>query len=119
MNPKEKTAGAAHVAKSRLKKREDIASVLLRKETALANLRELEEAQQRGKLIPIDEFRPRLFAAGQTVTSGMLAIPDRLAQKLAAITDHRQIRQILDEEVRIVLNTLEHAIRTIENSSAA
>lgn len=78
---------------------ETLASAQLRKEKALADLRELEVAQKSGALIALDQAVLAGSAMAQMTRQRMMTIPGTLAGVLGATTDEREIRTILDAEI--------------------
>lgn len=84
-----------------------------RKESALANLRELEHRQKIYELVSVDEQAKVWAGVAQTVRDGFLALPELLAPELAALTDPRQVRDRLDSELRAVLANLPERINVV------
>ncbi len=78
---------------------ETLASAQLRKEKALADLRELEVAQKSGSLVSLDHAVLAGAAMAQMTRQRMSTIPGALAGVLGATTDEREIRTILDAEI--------------------
>ncbi len=66
-----------------------------RKEAALAALKELELAQKKGQLFPMDEGVRLATMWGLEVRGHLDAMDDRLPKRLAAETDWRKIKAIL------------------------
>lgn len=110
---KKKTAGAVHTAKSRTKKREDIAAVLLRKETALANLRELEEGEKRGELVPVLPLEKLYSSIAQSVRDALMGLGQEKSGEWAAITDARMLCAAVDAEMHdVCTRVLPNAIQS-------
>ena len=81
---------------------EDYRGALLRKEIALANLRELEEAEKRGRLIEATEVRAAETERATAEREALLNWPARIAPDLAAkfgVTE-RDMFMALDTAVR-------------------
>jgi hypothetical protein len=91
-------------------KTNDIHSALLRKERALADLRELEYKAKAGQLIEIEKAESYLATATKVVTDQLLALPDKISPLLTALTDVRQTRDLLVTELRQILSNLPSAI---------
>lgn len=87
-----------------------IAEARLRKEIALASLRELEVQQKRGELIPITQSDANADLAARVVRDTFLALPDRVAALLLG-QDERQIAMILRAEIRLALERVAGAIQ--------
>lgn len=79
------------------------AAVELRKNFALARRRELELAQLEGLLVPAEEVKSAWVKVLATVKTGVLRIPDRASQQVAASSDLREVRTILERECEAVL----------------
>lgn len=76
------------------------------REDYLARTAKLEYEEQRGNLVPRALVEKLLMESNRRVREGMLNIPDRLAAQLAAETDQRLVRQMLDVEIRNALESL-------------
>jgi len=85
-----------------------------RKEAALAGLRELELAQKSGQVIDIDEAAAAWANAGKCLRDAFISMPNRVAPELAALTDARQIREVLRDHVRRILTNLPEQIHNLE-----
>ena len=86
--------------------RESLADATGRKEIALANLREIEEATKRGELVDVAEMEQAWATVGQTIRDNLLGMPDKLAPMLAAMTEKKEIRTYLMAEFRQLLTAL-------------
>ena len=75
-----------------------------------AALAELKLKQQRRELVPISEISRVTGEALSSLRRRMLSIPDRLSVELAATTDAREIRTLLRDEVRSILDSAADAI---------
>jgi hypothetical protein len=76
-----------------------------------AKLAKLEFEERSGKLVDVEEMERAWADAGQTFRDGLLSIPERLAPVLAALSDTRQVRDQLKQEIRNVLENLPDRIR--------
>ncbi|HUT91608.1 MAG TPA: hypothetical protein VMY37_19070, partial [Thermoguttaceae bacterium] len=85
---------------------EPLPEAIRRKEIALANLREIEEATKRSELIDVAEMEQAWATVGQTIRDNLLGMPDKLTPMLAAMTDKKQIRAYLMESFRQLLTAL-------------
>jgi phage terminase Nu1 subunit (DNA packaging protein) len=85
---------------------ESIESEELKYQRARRELKEMERDTKKGLLIPIDSATTVWTTVAQSVRDGFLSLPDRLAPELAAVTDARQIRDQLRDEVRKILSNL-------------
>jgi hypothetical protein len=85
---------------------EDFASAQARKEVALANLRELEEAEKRRNLLPADEVRDAVNGMVIGARAKLLVIGDELADKLASTSNAIKCREMVDERVAQALAEL-------------
>jgi phage terminase Nu1 subunit (DNA packaging protein) len=70
-----------------------------RREEFKANITELEYLRQIGQLIPVEEVKTEWFRLSRLVRDGMLNIPARIADQLAAETDQRKIHDLLEAEI--------------------
>jgi phage terminase Nu1 subunit (DNA packaging protein) len=85
---------------------ETFANARARKESSLADLRELELKEKRGELVSKKDAQ-LAFAALVTATKNhLLVLPDEIAPKVAALTDVREIRHLIDVEIRAALTEL-------------
>lgn len=89
---------------------ETYAEAQRRKEVALADLRELELAQKSGQLIEVSGAALFLANASKAVTNQLLALPDKLAPLIAAVTDIRECRDMLLKEIKQALENLPEKI---------
>jgi phage terminase Nu1 subunit (DNA packaging protein) len=86
---------------------------ILRKETAIANLRELELAEKRGELVNKQEAETAWMDAAVRLRDGILSVPDRIALQLEGRTA-REIREMMMSELR---KALELASSQIEKAA--
>ena len=98
----EAVAPAKQVSSSK----ESLPDAICRKETALANLREIEEATKRAELIDVSQIEQVWATVGQTIRDNLLGMPDKLTPMLAAMTDKKAIRTYLMESFRQLLTAL-------------
>ena len=80
-------------------------------ETYRARTARLEFERLSGMLVPADDVRSQAFTAARRVRDSILALPDRLAPVLAAITDPAEIHRALAAELRQALEELSNATR--------
>lgn len=85
-----------------------------RKESALANLRELEFAEKAGKLIPADEARAAWFTATRMVRDRLLGLPSQWALEVAALSEPRDVQALTDKKLRAVLASLAEDIPKLQ-----
>lgn len=76
-----------------------------------AKLRRLDYETRSGKLIPADEVKARWFVIARQIRDRLLAIPSKLSPQLAALTDAREVRELLDTEITAILRALQDDIR--------
>jgi len=76
-----------------------------------ARLRKLEYETKSGKLIPADEVKVQWFKLGRQIRDKLLGMPAKLAPQLAALTDTREVRELLDAEIEANLRALQDDIR--------
>lgn len=77
-----------------------------RKEVAVANLKELQEQQVRGSLVPKDQAEDWLVQIITEAKTVLLAIPRRLAVVLSGESDPRGVEDKLRAEIHAALNKL-------------
>jgi len=76
------------------------------KEIALAKERQLDLRRREGELLEARQVEQAWTQKLTSFKNRLLAIPDRLAQKLAAISEDREVRAILDGEIKAALQAL-------------
>ncbi len=76
-----------------------------------ARLRKLEFETKSGKLVTTDEVKAQWFRLARQLRDKLLAVPAKLAPQLAALTDVRQVRELLDGEIEAILKGLQDDIR--------
>jgi len=77
---------------------ESLADAQLRKESALANLRELEFQQKQGEVIPLTMASAAWAQLCQMVRQKLSGLPNALCDQLAAMTDPTEVRLFLIRE---------------------
>jgi phage terminase Nu1 subunit (DNA packaging protein) len=76
-----------------------------------ARLRKLEYETKSAKLIPTDEVKVVWFKQARQIRDKLLAVPAKLAPQLAAVSDVRAVRELLDTEIEAILKGLQDDIR--------
>ena len=77
-----------------------------------ARLAKLKADEMAGALLPADQVRLDFFDIAKTVSNAILAVPDRLANELAASTTAEHIHHVLSAELRRCLEDMhEHWAR--------
>jgi phage terminase Nu1 subunit (DNA packaging protein) len=76
-----------------------------------ARLRKLEYETKSGKLIRTDEVKVQWFKSARQIRDKLLAVPAKLAPQLAALTEVRAVRELLDVEIEGILRGLQDDIR--------
>lgn len=87
------------------------AQARLAREVFSAKLKKLEYETRIGKLVPTDEVSIKWYTLGRQIRDRVLGIASKLAPQLAAETDVRRVREILDAEVTVILKGLAEDIR--------
>jgi hypothetical protein len=72
------------------------------RESYLARLAKLEYEEKAGRLVSADEVRITTFNLARSARNMLLALPDRLAPILAAMTSAREVHALLMTELRRV-----------------
>ena len=80
-----------------------------RQAIADADLSELKRDQAASKLVSADDVRQAWKIAARALRDGILALPDRVAELVAATDSAEECRQLLDTEIRKILNKLSDA----------
>ena len=76
-----------------------------------AKLRRLEFETKQGKLIEAEIVKERWAVILVVLKERILALPDKLAPEVAALTDERQVRDALKREVHAVLRAIHSDIQ--------
>ena len=71
-----------------------------------AKLRRLEFETRQGKLIEVEVVKSRWATILVELKERILAVPDKLAPEVTALTDERQVREVLKREMNALLNVL-------------
>jgi hypothetical protein len=84
----------------------DLTEETRRLRSAQADVVELEAAEKRGELAPVDDFQIALNEIAVMVSSRLEALPGRCANDLVILTDAALIRAYLQKEVRAIRDAL-------------
>ncbi|UYM16203.1 hypothetical protein [Endozoicomonas euniceicola] len=84
----------------------DFVTARTMREAFRAKMAKLEYEQKNGQLTDAAQVRSDAFKAGKMVRDGLLALPDRLADLLAAESDPATVRTLLVNEIEAVLHQL-------------
>ena len=87
------------------------AQARLAREVFSAKLKKLEYEKRIGRLVPTDEVSIKWYTLGRQIRDRVLGIASRLAPQLAAETDVRRVREILDAELTAIVKGLAEDIR--------
>jgi hypothetical protein len=71
--------------------------------TYRAKISKLKFEEMSGNLISIDSARNAFFQIATSTREKILSVPDRVAEMIAAVSDPWEIREILENEIRIAL----------------
>ena len=71
-----------------------------------AKLRKMEYDVRMGKLVEAELVKQRWSAIYRLIVDRILAWPNRLAPEVAALTDERQVREVILREARALVNEL-------------
>lgn len=82
-----------------------------RREEQMAYLAELDVRQRLGELVEWDKIEALNASTAVMIRESLLAIPDRLASVLAAESEEKQIRAMIDNEIRAALAHLAAGMR--------
>jgi hypothetical protein len=85
------------------------------KEAYNARLAKLSYEEKSGALVRTDNVKVAWFNTLRVVRDRTLNLPDRLAPILAAETDPKVVREMLEEELRIILNDAADAITNLQS----
>lgn len=81
------------------------------REEQLAHLAEIEVRTKLGELVEWSKIEALNASTAVMIRESLLAVPDRLASVLAAETDEKQIRAMIDNEIRAALAHLAAGMR--------
>ncbi len=76
-----------------------------------ARLRKLEFEIKSGKFLPSDEVKVKWYTVTRQIRDKALAMPAKLAPQLAALSDVREVRDLLEAEVIAFLRGVQEEIR--------
>lgn len=76
-----------------------------------AKLRKLEHDVRVGKLVEADLVKQRWASILVELKERMLAVPDKLAPEVTALTDERQVREVLKREMHALVNALREVVQ--------
>lgn len=71
-----------------------------------AALKKLQFEEKTGKLVSAEDVQKQAFSLARQVRDAILVIPDRISSVLAAVSDEREIKKILDKELNLALGAL-------------
>jgi hypothetical protein len=84
-----------------------------------AKLKQLDLEERVGTLVRVEEIEARWFELARALQTRMLAIPGRLCDVLAPITDSHEVRRALDAEIRSALQELATSAATATSAKPA
>ncbi|WP_067582369.1 hypothetical protein [Endozoicomonas ascidiicola] len=84
----------------------DFVTARTMREAFKAKMAKLEYEEKSGTLTDAAKVKQDAFKAGRIIRDELLAIPDRMADVLAAEDDPRQVGKLLLEELEAILNQL-------------
>lgn len=79
------------------------------KEFFASEILRLEYEQKVGELVKVSDVRENAFKVARSVREGMIAIPERIAARLAAESDPHTVHTLLSDEITQVLEELVNA----------
>ena len=85
---------------------DDIRAARLRRELAMAELKELELAERKGELVAADEAEKQMGSMILNAKSKLLALPGKLAPQLAGLHNAGIVESLIRAEIYAVLNEL-------------
>jgi len=97
---------------------ESRADAQARKESAAADLMEIELAQKRGDLIPKEDVDAALKAFGAAVRAALDVFPDQTAPLVAPVIDMDEVHALLSESCRNVLAMVADHLHNQERAAA-
>ncbi|WP_299735410.1 hypothetical protein [uncultured Endozoicomonas sp.] len=84
----------------------DFVTARTMREAFKAKMAKMEYEEKAGKLTDASKVKSEAFRAGRIVRDALLGIPDRLSDVLAAEQDPGEVRQLLVNELEMILNEL-------------
>lgn len=81
-----------------------------RREKFQAKQAELDWLKRVGELVSVAAVRDEQFNIFRQLRDGMIVIPDRIAQRLAAETDPQRVHHLLNAEIRTALDECSRAL---------
>ena len=76
-----------------------------------AKLRKLEHDARVGKLVEAELVKQRWASILVELKERILAVPDKLAPEVTALTDERQVREVLKREMHALVNALREVVQ--------
>jgi hypothetical protein len=107
----QKVPSAVHVDPPQDPPNRGFTAARTRREEQQAVLAELDVRKRTGELVEWSKVEAMNASTAVMVRESLLAIPDRLAAVLAAETDERRVRQLLDSELRTALASLAASLK--------
>ncbi len=89
------------------------------REAILADRARIDLDEKRGLLVPRAEVEEAVFDAGAVLLRDLLEIPAQLSERLASMTQRREISALLETALRRVLATLAASLRAKAESKQA
>jgi len=95
-------------AKTKTGPRNNVAGLAgkLKKEKFDADLKELEFKRRSGELADVEEVKTDAFNTARRVRDAFQILPTRICDELAGMTDSRQVRRKLEDEIQLILEEL-------------
>ena len=84
----------------------DFVTARTMREAFRAKMAKLEYEEKSGTLTEAAKVKQDAFKAGRIIRDELLAIPDRMADVMAAEHDPRKVRELLQEELEAILNAM-------------
>lgn len=84
----------------------DFVTARTMREAFKAKMAKLEYEEKSGTLTDAAKVKQDAFKAGRIIRDELLAIPDRMADVLAAEDDPRKVGELLQEELEAILNAM-------------
>lgn len=83
-----------------MRRKENLAEAQTRKESALADLREMEARKVKGELVEVSEVSAQWSGVCTQIRDAVLSIPSKVSGKLCAMNDERRIADLLRTTIR-------------------